>query len=337
MTTKRRLPSAPLALLALETALPGVGCPRDALRQLMRRFPGVRFQLVPFDPAGPRGIDGAEILWSFAITPAIVARAPRLRWFHATMTGPDASALPELVRRTIRVTTPRGVHAIPMAETALGLMLALARRIRDGIALQADETWGGSAILTANPPSTELFGKTVVIVGMGGIGTELARRCRALGMRVVGIVRRMRPCPRGVDRLVPFSRWRTTLPSADVIALACPLTKATRGMIGDRELRSMKRTALLINIARGALVDEEALLNALRRGRIAGAAADAFAVEPLPDGHPLYGAPNMIVMPHVAGWSDRYWERSLERFADNLTRYLKGRPLLGELDFTRDL
>lgn len=319
-----------LALKTQVTALP------DAeLKRLESRFPDVDFSYIAFDPDGSGGLADAEVLYSYVITPRMLDEARSLRWFHSVVTGPDAYAFDALVKSDVKVTSPRGVYSVPIAETALGMMLALARRIRGCILAQAEGRWCALDLYREETPSSELSGAKVMIVGMGGIGTALAERCSAMGMHVTGVVREMRERPPCADELVTFDDFRTALPAADFVVLACPLTKATRGMIGKDELSSMKRSAFLINVARGELVDEEALVSSLNGGIIAGAASDVFTTEPLPEGHPLFAARNMIVMPHVSGFSSRIWERAVDRFAENLRLFLDGKTLIGEVDFER--
>ncbi len=322
-----------VAVLALKTDLTGV--PEAELQRLMDGFPQVEFRYVPFDPNGSAELDDAEILYSYVITPQMLDKAPSLRWFHSVVTGPDAYAFEALRKSAVKVTSPRGVYAVPIAETALGLMLAFARRIRSCVLSQAEGRWSALDLYRETMPSSELAGSTALIVGMGGIGGELAKRCKAMGMKVTGVVRRREgeiPC---TDRVIEFSEFEEALPKADFIILACPLTESTRGMIDAAALASMKESAYLINVARGELVEEQALIAALEGGAIAGAASDVFAVEPLPEGHPFYTLRNMIVMPHVSGFSSKIWERAVGRFAENLRLFLEGKALVGEVDFDR--
>ncbi len=320
-------------VLALKT--PHSGVPDEELKGLKNRFPKVDFRYVAFDPAHLEHGKDADVLYSYVITPQMFAETKRLSWFHSVVTGPDTFLFPELVDSGVKVTSPRGVYSVPIAETILGLMLALTRRIRDCIIAQQDGKWSTVDLYNSPIPPGELLGSKLLIVGLGGIGSALAERCSCLGMDVTGIVRTARECPKSVNRLATFDALAAELRDADFIVLACPLTDKTRGMIGRAELESMKPSAYLINVARGELVDEEALLKALNDGTIAGAASDVFKTEPLPEGHAFYSAPNMIVTPHVSGWSERFWKRAIDRFAENLERFIEGKALLGEVDFDR--
>jgi phosphoglycerate dehydrogenase-like enzyme len=312
-----------ICVLALKNPVKTLDFPDEAAAALKKRFPDVDFHAVPFHPQKIEHLDEAEILYAYTITPALLSSAPNLKWFHAVITGPDTYTFPEIIKRKITVTSPRGVYSAPMSESIIGMMLALTRKIREGIIAQSKGQWAAVDICSSHPAAGELNGSTVAIVGMGGIGNATAERCRALGMNVTGIIRDT------------FSDLKDALKKADFLVLACPLTKETRGMIGAKELSSMKKTAYLINIARGELVDEAALIDALKTKKIGGAACDVFSTEPLPAGHPFYSAPNMIVMPHISGFSSRFWERAVVRFAENLEKYLKGEALIGAVDFER--
>jgi len=324
-----------IAVLALKSPIKSVDFPEDMIVQLARRFPHVTFYLVPFNAEKIDHLVEADILYSYTITPQLLTGAPKLKWFHSVVTGPDTYTFPELIRRKIKVTSPRGVYSIPVAETIIGLMLALTRKINDGILLQSTKRWSPLDIYNSWPTAGELFGSTIIILGLGGIGSELAKRCKSFGMNVIGIIPSEREKPPFIDKLVLTDNLLTVLSSADFLVLTCPLTKKTKGIIGRNEIKKMKKTAYIINVARGELVDEEALTDALKSQRIGGAACDVFPIEPLPSNHPFYYLPNVIVMPHVSGFSSRIWERAIERFATNLELYLNGRELIGEVDFER--
>lgn len=324
-----------VAVLALKSPVRAIDFPEDAVSSLAARFPDVEFHLVLFNPEKVDYLAEADILYSYTITPQLLAGAPKLKWFHSVVTGPDTYSFPELIRRKVKVTSPRGVYSVPMVETILGLMLSLTRKIRDCVLLQSNRRWASDDIYNSLPAAGELFGSTVAIIGLGGIGSELAKRCKSLGMKVTGIVPTEREKPSFVDEMVLTDSLNGAMSRADYLVLACPLTKKTRGIIGRNEIKKIKKTAYLINVARGELIDEKALADALKSGTIGGAACDVFSTEPLPSDHPFYSAPNMIVMPHVSGWSSRFWERAVERFASNLELYLKGKNLLGEVDFER--
>jgi phosphoglycerate dehydrogenase-like enzyme len=300
---------------------------------LIKEFPGVDFRVTPI--AELKGLEEAKILFSYALTQDMLSAMPMLKWFNSTVTGPDKVLFPEVIERRIKITTPRGLHSIPISETVVGLMLCLSRKLKECILSQSRGVYDPMAALGADPPMRELSGSTAVIIGLGGIGNAVAVRCKSLAMSVVAVVPSPRPSPSYVDVMLTKDRLCEALPAADFLILACPLTHETRGMIGKGELSSMKRDSFVINCARGELWDEGALMAALNSGAIGGAAADAFAMEPLPDGHPFFSTRNMIITPHVSGISTRYWGRTLSRFSENLRCYLNGEELIGLVDLKK--
>lgn len=277
----------------------------------------------------------AEILFDFDHVRAreLPELAPRLRWLQATSAGigqyVKRMGYAERMPQTI-FTTASGVHAVPLAEFC---MLAMLAHYRNLALMQADQKahrWQRFA-------TTDLQGKVVAIVGLGRIGVEVARLCKAFGMRVLAT--KARPergaLPPSVDRFFLPGELHAMLGEADVVVLIVPHTPATEKLIDAPALAAMKDGAYLINIARGAVVDEPALLEALRAGKLGGAALDVFATEPLPTGSPLWDMENVLISPHSASTSDRENERITRLFCDNLRRYLDGRPLLNVLDTER--
>jgi phosphoglycerate dehydrogenase-like enzyme len=326
---------SPTVVLALKTPIKSIDFPDEMAASLMKRFPNVTFHIEPFHPQHVDNLKKAQVLYAYTITPTLLAEALHLKWFHSVLIGTETYDLPELIKRGIMVTAPRGVYSIPIAESALGLMLAHIRKIRDGILAQNRKHWATVDIYESLPPARELYESTVAIIGVGSIGTALAERCHCLGMRVIGVVPTERKKPKIIDEMILTEKLHEAIKIADFVVITCPLTKQTKKMIGTRELSIMKHSAYLINMARGEIVDETALVKALTNSEIGGAACDVFSTEPLPADHPFYSAPNMIVMPHVSGWSTRFWERAAERFAANLELYLQGKPLVGLVDFKR--
>ncbi|MEX2127594.1 MAG: D-2-hydroxyacid dehydrogenase [Xanthobacteraceae bacterium] len=257
-------------------------------------------------------------------------RARQLRWVHCDHAGLERSAKPEVLEKGLLVTSSAGRSAPALAEHAMFFMLALAYNFPAFYAAQQARRWGAEN----QTQLRALRGQTVGIVGMGHIGKALALRCKAFEMRILGYRRRATPCPEGVDQLYSVERGDTLQPileQSDFLVLSVPLTNSTQGLIGARELRCMKSSAFLINIARGALVDESALFDALRAGRLAGAGLDTFELEPLPRSSPLWNAPRTIITPHVTPRLADRVERSLEIICENIRRYLSGEPLLNLL------
>jgi phosphoglycerate dehydrogenase-like enzyme len=248
-----------------------------------------------------------------------IFRIEGLKWFHTFSAGVDSPVFQTLIDRGTLLTNSSGASAKSIAQYVLAMMLYRAKRIGDWRDQQRLREW--TALRT-----DELTGRTVCIVGTGAIGGETARLARAFGMRVIG-VRRSARRTRYVDEQVTPRGLRDALARSDYVVLACPLTRETAGLIGERELLAMKPDATLINVARGGVIDEPALVRALKEGWIGGACLDVFAQEPLPAESEIWDMPNVVVSPHNAGFSPLNMERVMAIFLDNLDRYARGRPL----------
>lgn len=306
----------------------------DAIR---RRWPRLDVKHLPDYSGLDAALPETDILVGFSIRPDQFALAKRLKWIHATAAGVSQLMYPELRRSGIVVTNARGVHSIPMAEHILGTILALAKRFPDALRYQMQGRWAQQELWDA-PAATrmrELRGQVLLIVGFGSIGRELARRIQPLGMRVWGVTRSGTGDTQLAERILPVTEMAQALPQADFVLLAAPETPETQRMIGEPELARMKRTAFLINVARGTLVDEPALIEALRRRAIAGAALDVTEKEPLPAESPLWKLENVFITPHVSAVTDRLWERQAELLLENLERWFDGRELINPVDLER--
>jgi phosphoglycerate dehydrogenase-like enzyme len=238
----------------------------------------------------------------------------------------------ELAASPIVLTSARGVRARAIAEHVMLMALALARQLPFVLRQQAEHRWALDEIETAGSIRT-LRGRQLGIVGLGSIGVEVARLAAGFGMRVVAIRKhadRMRPD--GVEAVLPPERLTELLSSSDVVVLAAALTSETRLLVNRESLAHVKRGAWLINISRGRLVDDEAMIEALRDGRLAGAALDVFTREPLPADSPYWDLPNVIVTPHVSGAMEDYWTPLVGLFGENLRRFENGQPLLNVVD-----
>lgn len=252
-------------------------------------------------------------------------RAPQLRWVHCDAAGLDSSARPEVFERGLHVTSSSGRTAPALAEHALFFMLAFAYNVRGFLEAQAKHQWG----IPGQDGLRGLIGHTVGIIGMGNTGQALALRAKTLEMRVLGHRRRAVETP-GVDRLTATDRGEgidDLLRESDYIVLAVPLSDTTHQLIGARELDLMKPTAVLVNLARGSVLDEAALIEALRAGRIRGAGLDVFATEPLPPDSPLWDLPNVLITPHVTPSVPDRTGNSLAIVCENAERYRAGQPL----------
>jgi phosphoglycerate dehydrogenase-like enzyme len=277
-------------------------------------------------------LDDADVLllWDFRSAKLRQAwpRARRLRWVHVAGVGVEAVLFPELASSSVILTNSRGVFDEAIAESALGFMLAFAKGLPTTVALQRRHAW--------RHRETEILrGQTVLIVGAGGIGRAIGKLARGVGMRVVGVARTARPWDPDLGRVVAARDLETILGEADYVVIAAPLTSETRGMFGSAALGRMKPTARLINVGRGPIVDEGALIHALRSKRIAGAALDVFAEEPLPRDHPFWDLPGVIVSPHMSG-DFTGWAGSLAQlFVENFLRWRRGEPLRNIVDKRR--
>ena len=254
---------------------------------------------------------------------AWLARAPKLRFVQSISAGVDQYGKEALREAGVRLASAQGANATAVAQHALALILGLARRLHHARDLQAKAEWIGMAKTPATRED-ELTGKTLVVVGFGGIGAKLGDYARALGMRVIAVKRDVARLGGAADESVPTEQVSEVLPRADYVALACPLTPRTRGLIDAAALAAMKPGAALINVARGAVVDEPALIAALREGRLAQAALDCFATEPLPHDSPLWAMPNVLVTQHVGGETRAYEDNVVDILLDNLSRLARG-------------
>lgn len=255
----------------------------------------------------------------------VLIAAPRLRWQQSPSAGVNHILTPNFLQKDIILTNGAGVHAIPISEFVLAFMLHHAKNLRKLQTLQDEHTWVRGISLE------ELADANLLILGTGNIGKAIASRAKAFGVTVWGSRRHPEPLP-NFDKIVGVEEWRSLLPAADYVVIATPLTPETKDLIDEAALRSMRQSAYLINIARGAIVDEAALITALREGWIAGAGLDTVATEPLPPESPLWSLPNAFITPHCSALSPRLRERITQLFIDNLKRYQTGQPLQNVVD-----
>jgi phosphoglycerate dehydrogenase-like enzyme len=304
--------------------------PREYVDRLRREFPQHTFVDAWDRESIAAHLPDADAAFTPYVPRDIFARLTRLRWVQAPAAGVDFLLYPEMIASPIVITSARGIRARAIAEHVLGVTVALARRFPLAWRYQAAREWGQDAVEQSGIRT--LHGRRVGIVGLGAIGMEVARVMSAFGMRVSGIRRTPGPPPPGVEDVLPPDRLLELLAVSDVVVLSAPLTAGTGGLIGRRELAAMPPRALLVNIARGKLVDDDALVDALRAGRLGGAALDVFTHEPLDASSPYWDLPHVIVTPHTSGALEDYWTPLVDLFADNLRRFEAGRPLLNVVD-----
>ena len=311
--------------------------------------PGSRIVTISLEGLADADLDDVEVILRGPLPAAVfdrlLARCPNLRWVHSATAGVERVLTPTARERGLIITNARGVFSRPIAEYVLLMILAVARRLPQLLELQRERTWQPL-------PAVELRDVTVGIVGLGSIGQAVASLATAFGCRIVATRRHVaagtpagppreeiddpaHPLPAArIERILPPERLPELLAESDFVVLALPLTAATTDLFDAAMLGRMKPGSWLINVARGGLVDERALVRALRDGPLGGAVLDAFRDEPLPADSPLYGLPNCLITPHTSWSSGRVVLRSVELFCDNLRLYRVGQPLRNVVDST---
>jgi phosphoglycerate dehydrogenase-like enzyme len=292
---------------------------QDYRDRLAKTFPGVAFHGVHHASEAEPVIAGVDVIMGLGhhIPPALIAAAPRLKWVQALTTGTETLTAPGVLPPHVILTSTRGIHGPQMSELAFLNMIALARDFRRMQRNQAEGKWEqwGQPILE---------GKTIVIVGLGLLAEHLAERCKLFGMQVVGVSGGRRQAPH-FDEVVGRDRLTEAAARADFLILLVPYSPETRHLVDRHVLAAMKPTAFLINLARGGVLDEAALIEHLQAGRIAGAGLDIFSQQPLPPDNPLWHMPNVIITPNVGGRSDRFVEQTMTVIEPNIRAFLDGR------------
>lgn len=323
--------------------------PDELIKRLEAISPALQLHVFPARTAEELPEDllpDIEILYTLRALPD-PENVPNLEWIQLHFAGVDHVVGHPLLREDIQVTTLSGAAAPQMAEFAVMSMLALGHHLSMLLHDPPERRWADDRFKRYRP--TEFRGSTVGIIGYGSIGREIARISHAMGARLLvskhdlknpedrGYMRRGLGDPNAIlpERIYPSQALPSMVSECDFIVITVPLTSETRGLIGEKVFKAMKSTAYLIDVSRGGVVDHGALVSALNEGRLAGAALDVYPVEPLPEGSPLWEMPNVILSPHVAGASAQYYARAVELFAENLERYLAGRPLLNLYDPSR--
>jgi phosphoglycerate dehydrogenase-like enzyme len=289
-------------------------------QKLVQQFPELQFAFFDSIEEATVALSETEVLVTYGedLTEEMMASDfPRLKWIHVISAGLEKMPFDTISKQNIMVTNARGIHQIPMAEYTTGVMLQIVRKQNELYQQQLEGNWDRSI------RTEELHGKTLGIIGVGAIGSKIAEYAKVMGMKVLGVNRSGQSVP-VIDQLYTMERLDCVMEDSDFIVVIVPMTQETVGMIGERELSRMRSSAYLINISRGAIVDEQALLKVLQQKQIAGAVLDVFTQEPLPADHPFWSLDNTILTPHVSGRSPKYMERALELFIENVPVYLKG-------------
>ena len=282
-----------------------------------------------------QALNGADVLIGWSLAPEQLRAAKSLRWIYSITAAVDQFLYPELISSNVALTNAGSVHGPVVAEHAIAMLLALAKRLPSAMRYQGRRKWAMEAIWNEQPRPREVRGATLLVIGLGSIGAEVAQMAAALKMCVIGVREHPERGTAGAHEVVGYEALDSALGQADFVALAAPLTPRTRHLIDARRLGLFKPGAFLINISRGALVEEAALVRALRDRRIAGAALDVFEQEPLSRWSPLWKMPQVLITPHTAFLTENVWHRHYEVFAANMKRYVAGQPLEGVVDKKR--
>jgi phosphoglycerate dehydrogenase-like enzyme len=319
-------------LVAIYSPIAAWCIPEAQVERLRRELPEHTFVRADTDAETLARIPDADVAFGARLKPEHLAAAPRLRWIHSPAAGIGNMLFPQMIASSVELTNSRGISAGTIAEHVIAVTLALLRDLPLAWRRQAERRWAQNEF-DARASIRTLRNARVLVVGLGSIGGEVARLAAAFGAKVVGIRRRADgPPPPGVAAVVTPDRLHDELPLADVVVVAAPHTPATAHLIGDRELTMMKGDAVVVNVSRGKLVDEAALVRALDTGRLRGAALDVFEHEPLAPDSPFWTHQDVLVTPHVSGFHADYWRDAVTMFADNLRRFAAGQPLVNPVD-----
>ena len=287
-------------------------------------------------PAVFEAVRQAEIYFGWGITRELFVAGERLRWVHSAAAGARASLFPELRDSDVLFTNSAGIYAEPLAEWTIAAMLHFARGLDVAMSAKSRRHWPYEEMAGTGHPLRELAGATLAIIGYGGIGRAIGRRASALGMRVLGVRSRPGSASRDLEpSVVGPESLSEVLREAEYVVLSVPETAATRNLIGEAELSAMRPDAVLMNLSRGSILDESALAESLRAGRIRGAALDVFREEPLPAQSPLWGLDNVLITPHAGSISPRFWQRETDLMVRNVGHYLCGGDLENLVDKRR--
>jgi D-2-hydroxyacid dehydrogenase (NADP+) len=310
--------------------------PKPLMAEAIRkRWPEMRVVHLPDYDRLPVELPDTDIFVGYSLRAKQLKEAKKLKWLHSTAAGVAQLMYPELRDSGILVTNPSGVFSVPIAEHTMGLILALARNFPDSVRQQDRSNWSQQELWDKPQHLAEVNGQVLLIVGYGSIGQELAKRAKAFEMRVWGVTRSGKGDGEHVERIFPAAILHEALPEADYVVVAAPETAETRHLIGAAEISKIKRGARLLNVGRGSLLDEKALISALETGSLGGAAIDVAETEPLPADSPLWKAPNLFITPHTSALSDRLWKRQTALLVELLERWFSGKEMFNRVDLDR--
>lgn len=266
----------------------------------------------------------AIALWGFQNVEPLLEAAPNVRWVHSLSDGVEKLLTKSMIGRPITLTNSHGIHDRAVSEHTMAMLLSWYRRIPDAVRNQSKNQW-------VRPKSETLFGKTILIVGFGSIGRAIAQRVKVFETRVLAVKKHVTQ-ELFADHVYNEAELLSILPEADIVIAALPATPETDGFFGEKEFKAMKKSALFINIARASIVDENALISALKEGTIAGACSDVFTTEPLPEDHPFWKMENVIMTPHIASMVPDFWDKLTKLLEENFVLFSRGEKLFNEID-----
>lgn len=270
-------------------------------------------------------ISDVDILIAGKLDKEVLQKASKLKWVHALAAGVDRLLFSEFVKSDIVLTNSSGVHPVPISEHVLGMILMFTRKIHTAVTHQLHKEW-------ERPHPVELYKKTVGIIGFGSIGERIGSVCMCLGMHVIGLKKNANYTTENAHEIYPPDKLHELLTHSDFVVVALPLTDSTKHYIACEEFSLMKDTAYIINISRGKIIDQKDLIVALQKKVIAGAGLDVFEEEPLPKTSPLWDMDNVIITPHYAGSTPKYFDRAIDIFCQNLEKFLHDEPMINVVD-----
>jgi phosphoglycerate dehydrogenase-like enzyme len=336
--TAQQSPAVVAADVPLKIVVKRAALTQEQQRQLESAAPGLRVVFVDNQDPGPaqlKEIVDADALLTDWLTPELVRAGKKLRWIQHYAAGVDELMFPELVNSGIVLTNAKIIQGPQIADHGFALLLALTRRLNEIIPAKRKERLDMGYYRQRENWPIELQGRTALIIGVGGIGMQLAQRAHAFGMQVIGLDPKDVPYTYFFQTVAKPDRLDELLPRADVVFMTAPLTPETAHMLGPRQFSAMKRGSYFIALSRAGTYDSDALVQALRENRLAGAGLDVVEAVPLPSKHPLLGFENVIVTPHMSGQSDRVWDRRFELLRENMQRFAQAKPLLNVVDKTK--
>ena len=307
--------------------------PDTHVEVLRKRFPYIAFNHTADENEAAAAVAEAEVVFASRLSPVALKHSSRLRWIQSSASSVSTLPLSDLAARGVVVTNTRTVQAGPIAEHVMGGILVLSRRFDVTLAAQRNRRWIQNE-MTGDAKPWCIERKSMTILGLGSIGTEVARRAHSFGMKITALRRRSltEPSPQFVHRVLSSDQIDEGVNGCDVLVIAAPFLPSTDRVINASRISRLNRGALLVNVARGKIVDQSAMISALDSGQLGGAVLDVFDHEPLADSSPLWMMPNVIITPHVASVRPDHWDDVIDLFSENLKRFERGDPLLNTVD-----